>query len=187
MTYLAIKVSFRLEDSARSNWLSISLAIGIRAYMQLCSLDTSGMRRARVYVYARAYAYFINFSGVHTGPSYRAASICRFARRHITTRAKIVAKNITRDIFLKKKEKKSRRMRICARSRKVREREKARLHGVTNSRAIPEVRELCAVLCIQDVLEVAHFLCTTGRGQIGNRDLLFPRQWGLLFRAVSES
>lgn len=123
------------------------------------------------------------------GPSYRAASICRFARRRVTMRVRIVARNIIRDIFLKKKgKKKSRWVRARARSRKVREREKARSHGATDSRAISEARELCAALCIQDVLEVAHFLCTAGvRGQIGNRGYLFPRQWGLLFRAVSES
>lgn len=85
-----------------------------------------------------AYAYFINFSSVHTRSSYRAASICQLSA--CCKRAKIVAKLFAEhllNIFTGKKNPSSERSRSLAESTR-----KGSVH--TERRFAREARELCA-------------------------------------------
>lgn len=140
--------------------------------MQLCSLDTSGMQRARVYVHARVCILYQLQQRSHEVEFARRAGAVRRgeARRPSVSRRPVgTACRDTRGengrgkhpfarSSLKIEKGKIRRVR-------ARERKKARSHGTTiraRARARDsEARELCARQLIQDVLEVAHFLCTT--------------------------
>lgn len=137
---------WRLNASSRLRrfcLLSISLAIGVRDYMQLCSLDTSRMRRTRVYVpCVRAYAYFINFSGVHTR-SELSRGVCPSVVRN--TGEKSSRKTSPRDILSRKREreregkkKESVERELALARGKYANAKRRRSHGATIRAAIPK-------------------------------------------------